>query len=76
MALRQSRLMSIMDGRERWHVEQRVRDAIVEQFVPDLRKSRRIQGLFSGSVQPRILTEDAELSRRVVEQKAAVDCST
>jgi hypothetical protein len=34
MALRQSRLMSIVDGRERWRVEQRVREPIVEQFVP------------------------------------------
>jgi len=76
MALRQSRLLSIIDGRESWRVEQRVREPIVEQFVPDWRKSRRIQCLFSGSVQRRILTEDAELSRRVVEQKAAVDCST
>jgi hypothetical protein len=31
-----------------------------------------IQALFFRSVQPRILTEDGELSRRVVEQKTAV----
>jgi len=31
-----------------------------------------IQAVFFRSVQPRILTEDGELSRRVVEQKTAV----
>jgi hypothetical protein len=84
MAQRRSRLISIIEGRvgcfqvvrEAWRVEQRAgEEPIVEQLVSDLRRSGRIQGLSSGSVQPRILTEDEELSRRVVEQKAAVDCS-